>query len=428
MPVTTTTLTRLPPKMRLAAARAVARDKMPYFTIAIANLVPVIVESKSVTMGVTRDGLLIVNPAWLGTLTVDEAATVLIHEWLHLYLKHLDRTTALVSMGVLSRSPEDAKLANLAGDCEINDNLEEADLPLPAGGVLPKRYDFPDHRSFEEYVDLLKKRRAEQPDDDGDFDPIGTVGAGQCGSGAGNPLPEEDALLADVRAELQRTHGSPEARSEVDLEVLRKDAAGQIMSHADAPQGLRRHAASLVASPEVPWQVELAVAARDAVQHRAGAIDYTYRKRSRRQDAAGQAMGSPILPGMHAPVANVAVVFDTSGSMDDSAMEMIQREVVGVLRALPGATITVLAVDAAVHGGQQRVRTASAIKLAGGGGTSFVPAFEELARVRPKIDVCVFGTDGIGTYPSRPPAFKTIWLQTPGGSVTADFGKVIPVK
>jgi len=133
----------------------------------------------------------------------------------------------------------------------------------------------------------------------------------------------------------------------------------------------------------------------------------------------------PVLPGMRAPMANVAIVFDTSGSMSGSEMTVIQQEAVGIMRALPGVALNVIACDAQVHGGVQKLNDVRRAKLAGGGGTSFIPAFREARLIRPKIDLLVFGTDGYGDYPSEAPPFRTIWLQTPGGRVSAGFGKVI---
>jgi predicted metal-dependent peptidase len=49
--------------------------------------------------------------------------------------------------------------------------------------------------------------------------------------------------------------------------------------------------------------------------------------------------------------------------------------------------------------------------LKGGGGTDFVPVFEAAAHMRPRPEVLVFCTDGMGPAPAEPPyPLRVIWL------------------
>ena len=92
-------------------------------------------------------------------------------------------------------------------------------------------------------------------------------------------------------------------------------------------------------------------------------------------------------------------------------MKIALREVGGVLRAT-GASVTFIAVDAAVHA-HQVVRSIDEIAdlLKGGGGTDFRPAFDRLRESRNPPDVVVFATDGCGPAPKEEPAWcATIWL------------------
>src|SRR5687767_12486234 len=103
---------------------------MPYFRTGIQSLVPKEVPGLG-TMGVTDGNVLLVDYDVLGKLTAPEAATLILHEYMHRYLQHAERFEKLVKAGVLSRTPEDMKDWNVAGDAEINDNLIEANCPLP---------------------------------------------------------------------------------------------------------------------------------------------------------------------------------------------------------------------------------------------------------------------------------------------------------
>ncbi len=136
-----------------------------------------------------------------------------------------------------------------------------------------------------------------------------------------------------------------------------------------------------------------------------GHTDYTYTRISRRQAAAGPV----ILPALRRPVPRVGIVVDTSGSVDDGLLAQALGEVDGVLSALGVADpqVTVLAVDAAVHTVGQ-VRTAAAVRLAGGGGTDMALGIRAAEDLRPRVDVIIVLTDGETGWPSRPPAVPVI--------------------
>jgi predicted metal-dependent peptidase len=78
------------------------------------------------------------------------------------------------------------------------------------------------------------------------------------------------------------------------------------------------------------WRRALAAELRKAVADTAGAVDYTYRRPSRRATA----VGNVVLPALRRPVPEVAVVCDTSGSMSDDLLAASLAEVDGLLRAL----------------------------------------------------------------------------------------------
>jgi predicted metal-dependent peptidase len=68
-------------------------------------------------------------------------------------------------------------------------------------------------------------------------------------------------------------------------------------------------------------------------------------------------------------------------------------------------------------------------RLAGGGGTSFVPVFDWIARkVREgeaAPDALIYCTDGHGTFPPRAPDYPVVWVVTRGSAARFPFGQVI---
>ena len=102
---------------------------------------------------------------------------------------------------------------------------------------------------------------------------------------------------------------------------------------------------------------------RRGVHLRAGAADYTWQRPSRR-DHSGETV---IRPGMTRPVPDIAVVVDTSASMEDEYLAQALAEIRGILtRVVPGDGIQVFSVDADVAS-ESRVFNARRVELVGGG-------------------------------------------------------------
>ncbi len=182
-------------------------------------------------------------------------------------------------------------------------------------------------------------------------------------------------------------------RRQVALEVV---AQGKLPG--TVPAGLLRWAQE-VTSPKVNWRVLLAAELRRAVAEVAGAVDYSYRRPSRRSCVAGQV----VLPALRRPVPEVAVVCDTSGSMTADLLAMALAEVEGLLRALGLARqVRVLACDTAA-GPAQRVSSARQVQLIGGGGTNMGAGIAAAAALRPRPAVTVVLTDGYTPWPAEQP-------------------------
>lgn len=435
----------LTPDQRLAAARARACRQMPYFTTGIRELVPRRMDGMG-TLGVTANSILMWDPEVLAQWTPSEGGAVLIHEYLHIWLRHAERHAKMVRSGVITDSPDDRKLSNSAADYEINDDLVAAGLPLPkltasdgsvSSSLVPQNDGLPPNRTYEEYVHLLiKERSKKQGKGSGNQPgqaPNGQPGAGQpppgagggwgqCGSGGGNPLPQEPAP------------NDPDGRTPLDQKVSNDQTAEAVQQHVankgkgSVPLGIQLHADECLKPSKIPWPSLLARSAQAAVAYRPGSVDYTRTRPSRRQAAYNAVMDpAPIMPSMHRPLAEVAFVADTSGSMGAS-LDKILEQGEAVLKAMSGVNVTFIACDAKVHA-IKKVRSSKEMRenFKGGGGTDFRPAFAAVAKLTPKPNIIVFATDGEGDYPKEPPVgIHTIWLQI-GGHIGVDWGEVIEV-
>jgi predicted metal-dependent peptidase len=419
------------PRDKLSTGRLIAANRFKYFRTALVSLVPKECPGLG-TFGVTDTGVLLWDPATAAEWTPDEIAAVLVHEVSHLLRGHAARRKR--HEGGAGYTDE---LWNKATDCEINDDLVDAKLKLPdfkLNGVvvdhpvLPQTYKMPVGLTAEEYLTLLKKQQQKQKqkkpskgkkgekegkegqDGDGCDDKAGDgephVGCGWCGSGAGRPLPNEP-----------KTSEGAKGRTQVEIERVKRTVAEEIRKtvaqkgQGSVPAGWARWADELMRPPKVRWQDKLARITRGSVAYRPGAVDYHYTRPSRRQAGIGYGPGRPILPALRAPVPKVAVVQDTSGSMGTAELSAGLPEVDAILRAT-GARVDFVACDAAVHVLKPVRHWRELLKLmVGGGGTDFTPAFDALTAKRgDRPDVCVFVTDGYGTFPAKPPPYKVIWL------------------
>lgn len=344
-------------RTRLLAARLRAAQDRPYLATALFSLT--VVESEDIaTMGVDRHWRCYVSPDFVAATPVPELAGTWIHEVAHLLRDHHGRAAHL---------REHPLRLNVAQDLEINDDLIADGLPLPAGIQLPHLYGLPDGLVFESYLPRLPPAPPEV----------------DCGSGAhGSSRPWELGPAGGVGA--------------VEAEAIRRDAARQIRSAGTVPAGWRRWAAQVL-EPKVDWRQQLRGSVREAVAWAGGAVDYTYRRPSRRSAA----VPGVVLPSLRRPVPRVAVVVDTSGSMSEALLTAALTEVGGVLRAvgIGGNRVTVLSCDADVHA-VRAVADVGEVELIGGGGTDMRVGIEEALRGRPQIVIVL--TDGYTPWPGQP--------------------------
>ncbi|MER7829839.1 VWA-like domain-containing protein [Streptomyces sp. NPDC095602] len=359
-------------RTKLLAARYRAATDRPYLASALYALT--VVESHRVpTMGVDRHWRAYVSPAFVAATPVAELAAVWLHEVAHLLRDHHGRADRLPAA-----DQHDRYRVNVAQDCEINDDLIADGLPLPAGRVEPRLYGLPEGRMFEEYVTALP------PD----------VRGHDCGSGAhGQPSPWD----------LTGPEG-PARIGAAEAQALRRTTAEAMRAHlrgrGTLPGGWQRWA-ERVLEPAVDWRRALAGAVREAAAWAGGAVDYTYRRPSRRSAA----LRGVVLPSLRRPLPRVAVVVDTSGSMGDAELAAAMAEVTGVLRevGVRGNRVTVLACDAAVQA-VTRVACADEVRLGGGGGTDLRVGIEAALARPERPGIVVVLTDGLTPWPDREPS------------------------
>jgi Mg-chelatase subunit ChlD len=352
---------------KLAAARLWATVRMPYLASALFACA-VRAAPGSGTIAVDRAWHLHADPVVVQRLSVEQLGRLLVHLSGHLIRDHAGRAERL---GV---AEDNARARwNRSTDAEINDDLA-ADDCVP--GVAP---DLPSTLGCDR-GGLAESYYEDARDGPRRWD---------CGSGAdGCKRPADGGEgIAPQHAELLRLG--------VAAEIQRRQA----QEPGTVAGGWLRWAESVLPS-RIDWRRVLAAEVRSAVAAVAGMVDYSYRRPSRRAHLNRRV----VLPTLHRPIPDVAIVCDTSASMHDRLLARALAEVEAVLAraGLRQSRVRVLAVDTALHT-VRRVSRAAQVQLAGGGGTDMGAGIEAAAELRPRPSIVIVLTDGFTPWPERPP-------------------------
>ena len=367
---------------------------------------------------VSTDGATVsFEPSFYMGLTPSERLFALAHEAWHCALLHFARTG--------SRDP---RLAHIAQDLEIHfilmDELVAHGMEEPF--VLPHDPAWKG-LSFEEIYERLLddgKARADAGDEavGGDGESAGQ-GSGQGAGGRKqrnehwNEGRESDGLK---RRGDEGFDGRCEPRSgeeEVSPAEMRRRVEGMREAIAQAAIATERRQGSLpahlraivdrVVKPQLDWRALL----RRYVTSAYGG--------SRRwlPPARRHVWQGLYLQSMRAEKLRACVAVDTSGSCIVHLPRFFS-ELTSLLGSFGRYEITVIQCDAEIG----KVETFSSDRplprdyrweATGGGGTSFVPAFDYIKGRRMHPDVFVYVTDGYGDAPPKPPPFPVLWVLTP---------------
>jgi hypothetical protein len=265
---------------KLAAARLWATVRMPYLASALFACA-VRAAPGSGTIAVDRAWHLHADPVVVQRLSVEQLGRLLVHLSGHLIRDHAGRAERL---GV---AEDNARARwNRSTDAEINDDLA-ADDCVP--GVAP---DLPSTLGCDR-GGLAESYYEDARDGPRRWD---------CGSGAdGCKRPADGGEgIAPQHAELLRLG--------VAAEIQRRQA----QEPGTVAGGWLRWAESVLPS-RIDWRRVLAAEVRSAIAAVAGMVDYSYRRPSRRAHLNRRV----VLPTLHRPIPDVAIVCDTSASMHD---------------------------------------------------------------------------------------------------------------
>jgi predicted metal-dependent peptidase len=356
------------------------------------------------------------NPDFLLSIPPSQQDGLLLHEVLHAALLH-----------VLRRGVRDARLWNIAADIVVNGIIDrQGYFVLPPGGIRDSKLE---HLSVEEIYELLQQQ----------------VKCSHCLSNLDllDNAPENDGRGENFSPKSQRLNNpdlldnapgnngrgerfSPESQQMEGLDTLSKAKKAELESHwrnamqqaaviarttnqGTIPAGMERELGSLDRS-QLDWRSYLW---RYLVKT---PTDYTEFDRR----FIGRGLYLETLQGESV---KVYVAVDTSGSIDNQQLRMFLSEVRGILNSYPHLECELYYADADVYGAYELNPDSDIPKPQGVGGTSFVPFFDKISDRWDGLTtgVCVYLTDGYGTFPDRSPELPVLWVVTPGGLDLSEF-------
>jgi predicted metal-dependent peptidase len=192
-----------------------------------------------------------------------------------------------------------------------------------------------------------------------------------------------------------------------ETQVIRNQVANEVMAakaRGNVPAGIARWAEEQLKS-KVPWRTLLTNKVRGMIGEVSGMVNYSYNRPSRRQSVFGKI----VMPCLRAPLPQIAMLIDTSGSMSEHELGLAVAEVDGVLRSM-GCPVTVISNDAEV-GAVKKVRKKGEISLVGGGGTNLGPGIEKSMELKPKINFLIIVSDCDADWGTARPKFPVICVK-----------------
>jgi predicted metal-dependent peptidase len=348
--------------------------------------------SDDVPTAATDGKVLWFNPAFVEKQDQPQLCGLVAHELLHAALQHVHR-----------RRERDAMLWNIAADIVVNGMIRrDTSYQLPAGGVEDPKLA---HLSVEEIYEQLNTGKKKVPKIVLlDLMPGLAVGEvtqdGQSDAGMGSlGQSKAEQLQRHWRAALQQAGA-----------VARRINRGFGKNGLDGVREFEGATNPSLSWREILWQFMV------ATPYDFGGFDRRFiHRKLYLEDVVGESV-------------EVAICIDTSGSIGSDELGAFMGEIQGILDAYPQIRGSLFFADAALYGPHEFSKDAPMSKARGGGGTAFEPFFDWVAKQESggTQPLCIYFTDGYGSFPGRAPDSPVLWVVMAGGleSTAFPFGDV----
>ena len=329
------------------------------------------------------------NANWVEKLSQAELRGVLAHEVLHVILQHGSR-----------RLNRNSIVWNIAADHAINLLLLEEGFKLPRGGLANPKFKGMSTEviyslipSVEVYKILRVGRALRGWGQDDDAGSIPEIGADVIDPDGFGVVGLRDRDMPDS-AQLEELCAG-----------LRLEAAEKLQGTS---AGYLRSECLSIEESRINWRDVLRGWLVERIK-----MDWSMWPYSKRHIHRGLFMPSI---GIEAP-GHIVFAVDTSGSMSDADLAEIFTEI-RIFRETFPCKLTVIQSDASIQSitpyeALDGEEVPKKIKVAGGGGTDFVPVFNWISENSPEAYL-IYATDGYGEFPKDPSSAGVIWLLSKG--------------
>ncbi len=440
--------------------RMTVYESFPYLSSYVYSLTPV--ERPGLgTMAVDKYGRMYYDPDWCETLTLEQGGYVVLHESVHLILRHCHRAPKIIGDHPTSQESLDL---NIAMDIVVWEFMEAIKDKAPEGGVTfdkakEKWPAIERNMTVEQLYHIINESRKKPPETEvgqpGKKDPeesdndAGSDEKQEDGDGGSEQESPEDGPKDEGKSRGPSEQDQPEDSGsggdeveddgfkpigggsaadgiprdyeeepdhtfeafkedrlleavEQNIEELENDRQWQAHSHPGTiPAELKRIIKSKLHPQPNPWDRLRATVARVGANHR-GAPDYTYRRMNRRQDAIPDLLR---LKGVRQYMPKAVVGVDSSGSMTPGCLRKAIWVIRDGLKAL--GEIPVVSCDAAVGQDIKVTRIGEDFDFRGGGGTD-LRVLLDYADSEHRPDVVVLVTDGGTPWPDKPTRYQLV--------------------
>jgi predicted metal-dependent peptidase len=363
-------------EQKLIKARTGLVLSSPFFASIALHLT--LLEDKECKTAYTDSVVLGYNPIFIESLTLSEVKAVICHEVMHVVMLHIFRM-----------QERNHRKWNIACDYAVNLIVRESGFTLPEGALLDEKYK---NQEAEVIYNQL-------PDE--------------------YELPLGKQLIGDVKPYKQTNsskqyQATPQQQAQ-DWKLKITQAAAIAKAQGKLPQSLDRMITEIM-QPKLPWKEILARFITEHVKN-----DYTWTLPNKRYLHANL-----YLPALQVPsLGTIAVIIDTSGSVNQADLEQFAGELQAILMSYPATEILIIYVDSKVA--HTEAITIQDLKLhaKGGGGTDFRPGFAYIKQEQIEPSCVLYFTDGCGNSFPEAPDYPTLWIITDKADFAPPFGEVV---
>ena len=414
---------------RIIKARSALILDAPFFG-SLAMRLQVIADETRKTMA-TDGRRLLYSTAFLDTVTASQLKFVVAHEVMHCAMNHHTR-----------RGERDPKQWNVACDYVVNLILKQAGFDLPEWVLLDESFEGLGAEAVYRTLDAKKKQDEQQqqeqqqssqqggdkeegqigesqPDDKGDQDGEGSDDAGNSGDD-------------DAEGEGNETSGDQPGDSNADEGPSDPGGCGEILDAAP------EHDEGAIAEAEAEWEVAVRQAVNVAKKQNAGIVpgflqevvadlaaprtdwrevlrrfvdpsstkNYSWARPNRRLMSQGYFNPGLISDGIN----HVAILIDTSGSVDQAALKIFGGETQAALEEGAIDKVSVVFIDTRVNRVAEYVRGDRIdFTVQGRGGTAFSPGLAWVNENAPDVAAAIYFTDLDCDDFGEEPQYPVLW-------------------